>query len=122
MGRLEAPGQGIQNQFVEAQQIDFGGCGKAGGWGGTGQGIQNQFVEPQQIDFAAATTSTTTTPTATAAATNNNNNYYYCCCCSCYHFYYYYYYWYCDFYCHGRLQGLSEPELCEINDPTRPDL
>ena len=33
MGRLEA-GEGIQNQFVEAQQIDFGGSGrgKAGGW------------------------------------------------------------------------------------------
>ena len=30
------------------------GGGKAGGWGGPGQGIQNQFVEPQQIDFGGS--------------------------------------------------------------------
>ena len=32
-----SPRQGIQNQF--------------GGQGGTGQGVQNQFVQAEQIDF-----------------------------------------------------------------------
>ena len=30
------------------------GRGKAGGWGGSRQGIQNQFVEAQQIDFGGS--------------------------------------------------------------------
>ena len=60
MGRLEAgeaPGQGIQNEFVEAQQIEFGGSGRWEGWRAgeaPGQGIQNQFVEAQQIDFGSS--------------------------------------------------------------------
>ena len=61
----EAPGRESQNQFVEPQQIAFGGSGpwegwrlggrafrvgKAGGWGGSRQGI----VEAQQIDFGGS--------------------------------------------------------------------
>ena len=46
-------GQGIQNQFVEAQQIDFGvfrAVGRLEGGEAPGQGIQNEFAEAQQID------------------------------------------------------------------------
>ena len=42
MGKLEAGRQGVP------------GRGKAGGWGGSRQGIQNQFVEAQQIDFGGS--------------------------------------------------------------------
>ena len=94
------------------------GGGKAGGWGGPGQGIQIEFVEAQQIDFGCSrpwegwrlgrhpgreskinllrlNKLILVVPCGGKAGgwggTQNN-----------------------------RLRGLSKPELSEINDPTRP--
>ena len=46
-GGWGGPGQGIQNQSVEAQQIDFGGSGR---WEGWRQGIQNPKPELSEIN------------------------------------------------------------------------
>ena len=76
--RLGGTWQGIQNQFVEAQQIDFGGSGRWEGWrlGRRPGRIQNQFVEPQQNDLVVPTTTTTTTTTTTITPHTNCD----CCC------------------------------------------
>ena len=56
-GGWGGPGQGIQNQFVEAQQIDFGGSGPWEGWRlgrHPGRESKMNFVEAQQIDFGCS--------------------------------------------------------------------
>ena len=52
----EAPGGESKINLLSRNKLILvvPGRGKAGGWGGTGQGIQNQFVEPQQIDFGGS--------------------------------------------------------------------
>ena len=48
-------GRRVPGGWVEAGEAPgVPGRGKAGGWGGTRRGIQNQFVEPQQIDFGGS--------------------------------------------------------------------
>ena len=52
----EAPGRESKINLLSLNKLILvvPGRGKAGDWGGTGQGIQNQFVEPQQIDFGGS--------------------------------------------------------------------
>ena len=52
----EAPGRESKINLLRLNKLILAvpGGGKAGGWGGTGQGIQNQFVEAQQIDFGCS--------------------------------------------------------------------
>ena len=52
----EAPGRESKINLLRLNKLILvvPGGGKAGGWGGPGQGIQNQFVEAQQIDFGGS--------------------------------------------------------------------
>ena len=52
----EAPGRESKMNLLRLNKLILvvPGGGKAGGWGGPGQGIQHQFVEAQQIDFGGS--------------------------------------------------------------------